>query len=370
MSSNENPDLSQASYSVDLPETQDFPPMSALTKPTQDVAMLDHNPHSQFLLPEDDRKPAAKEEVSPEKNQVTPEKSSEEVLDQKPAAKDLDGSSPTVEPQPSQEGVKSKLARLANIGFPPTRILNPYAKKPDPEDPPIVVRNTNLVPAGVPPAPKRHKRDAWYHDSDDDTIWHTTSNALQGPPTQATIRDLKKRELALIRAEKTLYQELAKKQEEKRAEKTAADRARRNAKGRLKTDFSLSLESPTDNRAANREVGSMLREYIKRCAAQADDDEQNLDPLQYRDWEFLDKVLPTFCDQIELPCFRVSTLTPETLTECFPVCKEDTALADFARSFMDNLGNAYAFFLVPNEESETFYYITRWDHWEHRLRDD
>ena len=105
----------------------------------------------------------------------------------------------------------------------------------------------------------------------------------------------------------------------------------------------------------------MLREYVRRCSSQACDDEDNFDPLQYRDWDFITKAIPTFCDQIELTCFRVSTLTSETLAECFPICKEHKALADFARSFMDNLGNPYSFFLMPNEDDGVFYYHTRWE---------
>ena len=141
----------------------------------------------------------------------------------------------------------------------------------------------------------------------------------------------------------------------------AADRARRNAKGRLKTEYALLLESPSANRAANREVGTELRSYAKCVLKHSDSCRERYRSAEtFRDEKLMRVDIPALCDAIELPCFRVSPLDVATLKLCFPILREIRGLAEFLKTFMNNLGNPFAIVQKPDYAKDQYYYLTRW----------
>ena len=130
--------------------------------------------------------------------------------------------------------------------------------------------------------------------------------------------------------------------------------------GRLKTEFSLSLESPSANRLANRELGDVLRLYAKTVSEKAYMDGDNYSELTFRDRRLVDEVIPALCDAIELPCFRVSTLNVRSLKMCFPILEEEKGLAELLENFAGNLGNNFSLLVAHDPDNETYYYVTRW----------
>ena len=190
-------------------------------------------------------------------------------------------------------------------------------------------------------------------------VWHTTDGSLQGPPTKAIIKDLKRRELALIRAEIEMRKSFEKQRQAKKAAIYARDRARRNATGRLKSQFSLSLESPSDNRQANRQLGDELRMFANRCLDKSLTQTET-DGTEYRDKDLIKKVVPALCDEIELPCFRVSSLNAQTLKGCFSICREHKGLPALVENFATNLGRPYALFPIFEYDEGYYYYCTNW----------
>lgn len=237
----------------------------------------------------------------------------------------------------------------ANTSLPP--------KKPDDAKLPAQKVSAKLEPSFCP---SNHKVTLKKHDDNELTVWHPTANVFQGPATDAKAKELERKEHPLMTEEQRMRWKKRKAKEEKTAALESAARARKNAKDRLQTKFALSLESPSDNRKANRELGTELRNYARAVLKHSDANKEHLAPLTFRDEKLMRDIIPSLCDVIETPCFRVSSMDIVSLKLCFPILQEVSGLAELVKTFFRNLGFPFAILVKPDYVKFQYYYLTRW----------
>ena len=187
-------------------------------------------------------------------------------------------------------------------------------------------------------------------------VWVPTKSLLEGEKTAAA-KDM------AARKEREDLEEEARRQAEKdrrRKVRIANAKARQNATSRLRNKFALSLESPSENRQKNRDVADQLGSYITIIMTSAEELKLKNPEYNFRGQWFVGVLLERLKTEIEQPCFRVDTLTTETIRKTFQSCIDNPGLADFLRNFMDNIECMYEIEPEFDNVKMEFHYITRW----------